>query len=116
MTHFAKIIDGVVVDLIVADQGFIDAMPDKELWLETCAGCFGGVHTGESNPHLGLPTLRKNYAGVGYTYDSELDAFIMPKPYPSWILNEATGIWEPPTPRLDIDCYWDEGALEWKPL
>lgn len=116
MAYYAKVKDGVVVDLIVADQSFIDAMPDKELWLETCLGCLGGVHGGEDNPHQGLPTLRKNYAGVGYTYDSELDAFIMPKPYPSWELNKSTCLWEPPIPRPDIDCYWDEEASEWKPL
>jgi len=68
----------------------------------------GGVHSGG-----GIP-FRKNYAGIGYTYDADRDAFIPQKPYPSWLLDEATCQWEPPVPMPDDGLYrWDEVAGEW---
>jgi hypothetical protein len=114
MAHFAKVIDGVVVNVVVADQEFIDGLPDKDAWLETCLGCSGGVHSGEENPHPDRSNLRKNYAGAGYSYNVELDAFIMPQPYASWTLNVNTCDWEPPVPRPEGVYYWDEDVQEWK--
>jgi len=69
----------------------------------------GGVHTGGGTP------FRKNYAGIGYTYDAGRDAFIPPTPYPSWLLNEATCQWKPPVPMPDNGALyrWDEAASEW---
>jgi len=69
----------------------------------------GGVHTSGGTPY------RKNYAGIGYTYDASRDAFIPPKPYPSWLLDETTCQWEAPVPMPgDGGLYrWDEAAGEW---
>jgi hypothetical protein len=58
-------------------------------------------------------TFRKNYAGIGYTYDRSLDAFVPPQPYPSWWLNADTCLWEPPSPQLTSDSTWDEQLLSW---
>ena len=85
MTHFAEVIDGIVTRVIVAEQDFIDDLPNKEQWIQT------------SYNH----NIRKNYAGVGYSYDEVRDAFIPPKPFDSWILNEETCNWEAPTPYPD---------------
>jgi hypothetical protein len=72
----------------------------------------GGVHSDGGTP------FRKNYAGVGYTWDEQRDAFIPPKPYPSWALNEQTCIWDPPTPMPgDGNPYvWDEESQQWLPV
>lgn len=85
MTHFAEVIDGIVTRVIVAEQDFIDDLPNKEQWIQT------------SYNH----NIRKNYAGVGYSYDEVRDAFIPPKPFDSWTLNEETCNWEAPTPYPD---------------
>jgi hypothetical protein len=58
-------------------------------------------------------TTRKNYAGIGYTYDEARDAFIPPTPYPSWVLDEATCRWDAPTPKPDGEYVWDEQAGDW---
>ena len=94
MTHFAEVIDGIVTRVIVAEQDFIDDLPNKEQWIQT------------SYNH----NIRKNYAGVGYSYDEVRDAFIPPKPFDSWTLNEETCNWEAPTPYPDDgQVYsWDE--------
>ena len=95
MSHFAKIEGGLVTQVIVAEQPFVDTQ--EGTWVQTSYNTFGGKHldpdTREEDD--GTP-LRKNYAGVGYTYDSVKDAFIEPKPYPSWTLNETTCLWEAP--------------------
>ena len=75
--------------------------------LRTSCNTFGGVHL------LGDTPLRKNYAGIGYTYDEARDAFIPPKPYESWVLNEDTCLWEAPVPRPEGDFVWDEDAGDW---
>ena len=94
MTHFAEVIDGIVTRVIVAEQDFIDNLPNKEQWIQTSYN----------------NDIRKNYAGVGYSYDEARDAFIPPKPFDSWILNEETCNWEAPTPYPDDgQVYsWDE--------
>jgi hypothetical protein len=115
MSHYAKIEDGIVTDVIVAEQDFIDTLDGT--WLQTSYNTRGGVHynpeTGE--PDDGIP-LRKNFASLGHTYDSERDAFIPPKAYDSFVLNEDTCIWEPPVPYpTDGKRYrWREETLEWK--
>jgi hypothetical protein len=92
MAHFAKVRDGLVVDVIVAEpeffNTFVDSSPGE--WIQTSYNTKGGVHV------LGGIPLRKNYAGVGFTYDKIRDAFIPPKSYNSWILNEDSCLWEPP--------------------
>ena len=88
MAHFAKVESGIVTKVIVAEQDFIDTQ--KGTWVQTSYNTDGGVHK------LGGTPLRKNYAGIGFTYDSSKDAFIAPQPFPSWTLNESKCIWEPP--------------------
>ena len=71
----------------------------------------GGVHDGGGTPY------RKNYAGIGYTYDAARNAFIAPKPYASWVLDEATCRWGAPVPRPDIGSWqWDEATVSWVAL
>lgn len=90
MSHFAKVRDGVVVQVIVAEpeffQTFVDSSPGE--WIQTSYNTRGGVHLNGGTP------LRKNFAGVGYTYDRQRDAFIPPKPSASWVFNEETCLWE----------------------
>jgi len=99
MAHYAKVKDGVVTQVIVAEAEFFDTFVDNEPgeWIQTSYNTRGGVHYNpETNePDDGAP-LRKNYAGVGYTYDSDRDAFIPPQPFASWILNDDTCLWEAP--------------------
>jgi hypothetical protein len=109
MSHFAKVEDGIVTRVIVAEQDFIDTLPDASLWVQTSYNTHGGQHA------LGGTPLRKNYAGIGYTYDLSKDAFIPPKTYASWVLNEDTCLWEPPItcPTNGKDYYWDESVTNW---
>jgi hypothetical protein len=107
MGHFAKVVDGVVTQVIVAEQDFINTQEGD--WIQTSYNTQGGVHL------LGGTPLRKNYAGIGYTYDSQRDAFIPPKPYPSWTLNEETCQWEALSPYpTDGKLYlWNETTTSW---
>jgi len=111
MGHFAKVVDGKVTQVIVAEQEFFDTFVDSSpgTWLQTSYNTQGGVHS-----QGGIP-LRKNYAGIGYTYDSVRDAFIPPQPYASWILNEDTCLWDAPTPMpQDGKPYrWNEATTSW---
>ncbi len=109
MGHFAKVENGIVTQVIVAEQDYIDTLNDASSWIQTSYNTYGGVHKLEGTP------LRKNYAGVGYTYDSERDAFIPVKPFPSWVLNEESCIWEAPTPYPNSnDAYgWNETNQTW---
>jgi hypothetical protein len=111
MSHFAKVRDGVVIQVLVAEQEFFDTFVDSSPgeWIQTSYNTHGGVHT------LGGTPLRKNYAGIGYTYDRVRDAFIPPKPYASWVLNENTCLWDAPTPcPTDGKIYnWDENTQQW---
>ena len=119
MSHFAKVIDGIVQQVIVAEQDFIDsgAVGDASNWIQTSYNTRGGVHyaPNSNTPDDGGP-LRKNYAGVGYTYDKTRDAFIAPKPYPSWNLVEASCLWEAPVAYPDDGkrYSWDEDITNWK--
>jgi len=111
MAHFAKVKNGIVTNVIVAEQEFIDNLVDNEVgkWIQTSYNTFGGQHK------LGGTPLRKNYAGIGYTYDQVRDAFIPPKPYPSFILNEDTCHWEAPVayPTDDKEYKWNEETTSW---
>jgi len=122
MAHFAKVLNGQVIRVIVAEQEFIDTYVDSipGEWIQTSYNTRGGVHY---NPETGEPSadqskaLRKNYAGVGFTYDKTLDAFIAPKPFPSWVLDEDKCVWNPPTPMPEPvpgkDWVWNEETLSW---
>ena len=119
MGHFAKVIDGIVETVLVADQNFIDsgAVGDANNWVQTSYNTRGGVHYApNSNEPDGGIALRKNYAGIGYTYDKVRDAFIAQKPYSSWLLDEDTCQWVPPVadPMDGKGPYkWDEDVENW---
>ena len=106
MSHFAKIENDKVVQVIVAEQEFIDSQPGE--WIQTSYNTRGGQHP-EGRP------IRKNYAGIGYSYDREKDAFIEPQPFSSWILNEETCLWEPPVPMPEDEqlYFWNEDEQNW---
>lgn len=109
MAHFAKVENGIVTQIIVAEQDFVDSLEDSSSWIQTSYNTYGGVHI------LGGTPLRKNYAGIGYTYDYGKDAFIPIQPFPSWVLNEESCIWESPVPRPESnDAYgWNEENKTW---
>ena len=111
MAHFAKVENGVVTQVIVIEQDVLNSgnWGDPASWIQTSYNTQGGVHTQGGNP------LRKNFAGVGFAYDSGRDAFIPPKPYASWVLNETTCNWGAPTPMpTDGKRYmWRESTTSW---
>ena len=112
MAHFAKVVNGVVESVIVAEQEIIDTL--EGTWVQTSYNTRGGVHLGQDLEPDGGVALRKNFAGIGFTYDSVRDAFIEPKPYPSWVLDEDTCWWEPPVPYPDEGLHeWDEENGQW---
>jgi hypothetical protein len=110
MSHFAKVEGGIVTEVLVIEQDVIDTglFGDPALWVQTSYNTYGGQHP-EGRP------LRKNYAGIGFTYDAERDAFIAPQPFTSWTLNEDTCLWGPPVAYPDDGkpYYWDEATLAW---
>jgi hypothetical protein len=103
MSHFAKLESNVVTQVIVAEQEFIDSLPDANSWVQTSYNTRGGKHY---DPETGEPddgvALRKNYAGIGFKYDVDRDAFIPPQPYASWTLVEETCLWQSPEPMPEI--------------
>ena len=102
MAHFAKLNNNIVTEVIVSEKDFINSglVGDEFLW----------VQTSYNN------NFRKNFAGVGDTYDKTRDAFITVKPFASWVLDEATCKWKAPTdcPGDLSDYYWDEPTTSWK--
>jgi len=112
MSHFAQIDENnTVTQVLVIEQDAVDTgmFGDPTSWIQTSYNTFAGEH------RLGGTPLRKNYAGIGYSYDSTRDAFIPPKPFASWVLVEDTCQWQPPTPQpSDGKMYtWDEDTLAW---
>jgi hypothetical protein len=111
MAHFAKIENGIVVQVNVIDEEFFANNPERYtgIWKQTSYNTQGGVHL------LGGIPLRKNYAGIGMIYDETKDAFYAPQPYPSWILDEDTCWWESPVPYPTDDkkYVWNETTTEW---
>jgi hypothetical protein len=108
MSHYAKIEDGVVTQVIVADGPDWCEQNLGGEWVQTSYNTLGGVHSGGKIP------LHKNYAGIGYTFDGV--GFAAPKPYPSWTLNSTSYLWEAPTPMpTDGKRYeWVEADLNWQ--
>ena len=118
MAHYAKIVDGIVTQVIVAEADFFDTFVDDSPgeWVQTSYNTLGGVHYDpETREPDGGVALRKNYAGVGFTYDSDRDAFIAPKPFESWTLNDTTCLWEAPVEYPDDGnkYIWDESTTSW---
>ena len=117
MSHFAHITNGIVDQVIVAEQYFIDsgAVGPASDWIQTSYNTRGNVHYGQDGQPDGGVALRGNYAGVGYHYDAQADIFYAPQPYASWQLNPATALWEAPTPMpTDGKPYaWNEATTSW---
>jgi hypothetical protein len=109
MSHFAKVENGVVTQVIVAEADFIStgALGDPANWVQTSYNTRGGQHSNGGEP------LHKNYAGIGYTWDGT--GFSAPKPYASWTLNQDSYIWEAPVamPTGDGQYSWNEETQSW---
>tara|TARA_B100000614_G_scaffold258524_1_gene281049 strand:- start:15 stop:386 length:372 start_codon:yes stop_codon:yes gene_type:complete len=123
MAHYAKVLNGIVTKVIVAEEDFfnefVDDSPGK--WIQTSYNTRGGVHY---KPNSNIPSddqskaLRKNYAGIDWIYDEGKDAFYPPQPYSSWIIDESTGWWKAPTPIPDDGnkYEWDETSKSWNKI
>lgn len=120
MAHFAKVLSGVVTQVIVAEPEFFDSFVDNSPgeWIQTSYNSKGGVHYGQDGKPDGGEALRMNFASVGYTYDKIKDAFIPQQPFPSWTLNEDTCLWECPVEYPnDGNFYdWNEETQSWDPI
>ena len=118
MSHFAKVLDGKVIKVIVAEDSFFDTFVDDSpgQWLKTSYNTKGNIHYGEDGQPDGGIALRGNYAGIGFSYDAVNDVFISPKPYQSWVINEKTWLWEAPMPYPnDGQLYWwNELTTSWR--
>ena len=123
MSHYAKVRDGLVQQVIVASEDFFSKFVDSSAgeWIQTSYNTRGGVHydpkTGQRSADQSK-ALRKNFAGIGYSYDKARDAFIPPKPYNSWVLNESSCQWEAPKPmpKDGKDYEWIDNIQQWKVL
>jgi hypothetical protein len=121
MATYAKVINGDVIQVIVATQEVIDSgvFGESSNWIQTSYNTHGNQYVDSETGEIGGGTpLRKNYAGIGYTYDSDRDAFIPPQPYNSWTLNEDTCLWEPPVAYPDDSLngkmyFWNEDTTSW---
>jgi hypothetical protein len=123
MGHYAKVVDGKVNQVIVAEADFFDTFVDSSpgQWIQTSYNTRGGVHyeANSDTPSADqTKALRKNYAGIGYAYDAQRDAFVPPKPFNSWVLDEQTCLWNAPVPMpTDGKFYeWDEATTSWKEI
>jgi hypothetical protein len=111
MSHFAKVVDGKVTQVIVAEpeffHTFLDSSPGE--WIQTSYSTLGNQHK------LGGTPLRGNYAGIGFIYDRQNDVFYAPQPFPSWTLNQSTWLWNAPVamPTDDKKYKWDESTTSW---
>lgn len=122
MGHFAKVENGIVTHVIVADQAWINsgAEGDPSLWIQTSYNTHGGIHYGaDGNPDGGV-ALRGNYAGIGYVYDKTHDAFYPPRPKDhlgitceSWSISSPNWIWTAPVAWPGETHVWDETSKAW---
>lgn len=117
MAHFAKVLNGTVTQVIVAEPEFFDSFVDSSPgeWIQTSYNTRGGVHYGQDGEPDGGTALRKNFAGIGYIYDHARDAFYTPQPHASWTLDEDSCTWQPPVELPDDgNSYrWDEDTTSW---
>jgi hypothetical protein len=113
MPHFAKLDENNIVTFVTVGREEDDGKEQElfertgEVYKQTSYNTIAGVHL------LGGTPYRKNYAAIGYHYDEKLDAFVPPKPFESWVLNEETANWEAPLPKPEGLYQWDEGTLSW---
>ena len=118
MSHFAKLDENNIVTFVTVgrdeDDGLEAELSERtgDVYKQTSYNTSGGVHS------LGGTPFRKNYAGIGFTYDAERDAFISPKPYESWLLVEETCQWEAPVPYPDdgLMYSWNEELTDWEAM
>lgn len=114
MSHYAQVIDGIVRQVIAVERDILETgiFGDPNQWIQTSYNTHGGQHL------LGGTPIRKNFAGIGFIYDSQLDAFYTPQPHPSWILDTDTCFWHPPVEYPNDGKYytWDEEIVSWKEL
>ena len=123
MSHFAEVIDGIVIRVIVVEQEFIDSgsIGEPIRWIQTSYNTRGGIHydnkTGQPSKDQSK-SLRYNFACIGCAYDEVRDAFIEETPFESWILNESTCLWESPVPYPNDggNYYWDEVNQSWNKI
>lgn len=117
MSHFAKVTDGKVTQVIVAEKEFFDTYVDSTPgeWIQTSYNTRGGVHYGQDGNPDGGVALRGNYAGIGYTYDRTNDVFYAPQPYPSWTISAPDWTWKAPVamPTDGKQYRWDEATTSW---
>lgn len=120
MAHFAKVENGTVTQVVVAEADFIatGALGDPASWIQTSYNTRGNVHYGPDGQPDGGEAVRGNYAGIGYVYDKPNDVFYAPQPFPSWILNIGSWTWEAPVsyPTDGKPYSWDEKTKNWKEL
>lgn len=120
MAHFAQLGENnIVLQVVVisnSDTVNSDGVESEEVGIEFCKGLFGEDTQWAQTSYNA--NFRKNYAGIGYTYDVSIDAFVPPQPYPSWTLNLNTATWEAPVPMPDDGqrYAWDESTLSWDVL
>ena len=122
MAHFARInAQGIVTQVIVAEQDFIDGLTDSDSWVQTSYNTRGGVHYDQDGNADGGIALRKNFAGIGFKYDTDRDAFIPPRPFASWELDEDTCWWDSPIAQPELSdadreankyYIWDEDTYQ----
>jgi hypothetical protein len=114
MSHFARVVNGKVDRVIVAEPEFFDTYVDDSpgQWIQTSYNTIGNKHTRGGTP------LRGNFAGIGYHYDPVADVFYAPQPYASWVLSPLTFLWEAPTPMPEDGkrYVWDEPTVAWKEI
>ena len=110
MAHFAKIENGIVTNVIVVNNNelLVDGIETEQKGIQFCQSLFGGtwIQTSYTN------RIRKQYAGIGFTYDADADQFVAPQPFPSWTL-DSNNDWQAPTPKPEGSFYWDEETLAW---
>jgi hypothetical protein len=117
LSNYAKVSNGLVLEVIVADASFFDTFVDTSpgTWWQTSYNTRGGVHYGQDGQPDGGVALRANYAGIGYTYDSVNDVFYAPQPYPSWTISAPAWEWQAPVPypATGGPYTWDETTQTW---
>jgi hypothetical protein len=115
MPYFAKVENGIVTDVISAEQDVIDSGLFGAGWVQTSYNTRGGIHYGQDGQPDGGVALRANYAGISYIYDEVNDVFYAPQPYPSWTISPPTWIWQAPVENPnDGKMYsWDEETQSW---
>jgi hypothetical protein len=118
MSYYAKVLDGIVLEVISADESFFETFVDTSPgnWLRTSYNTRENIHYGKDGLPDGLPPFRGNYAGIGDTYDAINDVFYSPSPFPSWVLDAATWSWIAPIPYPDDGGLysWNETTLNWQ--